>query len=399
MRRIFGQPDENDQRALDEVARDENTGRFQLFLVIGFIVSAIVISSLLSSTNRTPGRLSEEEFAPLVDIITLQPETKRIEIIASGAVRSQVAVQLVPQVSGRVHKINPSLRPGGSFAKDDILFHIEAQDYELAVERFKAEVASARTALQLEMAEGEAASREWEAINPGEPVPDLVARRPQSDDRRAALSAARANLADAQLDLDRTAFFLPFNGRVVSSNIDLGQHLSAGQSYGTVYSLESLEVPVPLADRDLRWLQPLDTVDVTVRSSYLGTEQAYKARVSRIAAELDAQTRFATILVSLNMPDETKGSLTTLVPGVFVSVTFLGAELENVFSVPTAAVQENGRLWTIIEGRLKETRPEIIQAGPQITLVRGLLPGSAVLTSSLPGAIEGMAVRTTVGGE
>ena len=118
-----------------------------------------------------------------------------------------------------------------------------------------------------------------------------------------------------------------------------------------------------------------------------------------IAAELDAQTRFATILVSLNMPDETKGSLTTLVPGVFVSVTFLGAELENVFSVPTAAVQENGRLWTIIEGRLKETRPEIIQAGPQITLVRGLLPGSAVLTSSLPGAIEGMAVRTTVGGE
>jgi RND family efflux transporter MFP subunit len=395
MRRFFGTNEEQYRdSSLEEEHRDERTGRFQLFLVLGFIIGAIVISSLLSSTNRAPRMLSEEEFAPLVETITVQPERRRIEIVGSGAVRSQVAVQLVPQVQGRVSALNPALRPGGSFSKDDVLFRIETDDYELAVERLKAEVASARTSLQLELAEGAAASREWEEINPGEPVPDLVARRPQSNDRRAALSAARANLADAQLDLDRTAFTLPFDGRIVSSNIDLGQYLSAGQSYGTVYSLDGLEVPVPLADRDLKWLQPLENVEVIVRSSYLGLERNYPATASRVAAELDAQTRFATVLVSLKSPEDPAQSQASLVPGVFVSVTFLGTELENVISVPTAAVQENGRLWTIVDGRLKDARPEIIQSGPNTTLVRGLPAGSTILTSGLSGAIDGMAVRT-----
>jgi len=395
MKRFFGLKEEHyGDTSFDDGHGHENTGRIQLLLVVGFVIAAIAISSLLSSTNRAPRIISEEEFAPLVTTLIVQPETRRIEIEGTGAVRSQVAVQLVPQVRGRVNAINPALRPGGSFSKDDVLFHIEDDDYKLAVERLRAEVASARTALKLEQAEGAAASREWEEINPTEPVPDLVARRPQTNDRRAALSAARANLGVAQLDLDRTAFSLPFNGRIVSSDIDLGQYLTAGQSYGSVYSLDGLEVPVPLADRDLKWLQPLTEVEVVVHSSYLGLDQVVPATASRVAAELDAQTRFATVLVSLNIPGNTDQPLTSLVPGVFVTVAFLGAELDDVFVIPTAAVQENGKLWVIVDGRLAEARPEVVQSGSTITLVRGLEPGSEILTSGLSGAIEGMAVRT-----
>jgi hypothetical protein len=84
-----------------------------------------------------------------------------------------------------------------------------------------------------------------------------------------------------------------------------------------------------------------------------------------------------------------------LVPGVFVSVTFIGAELNNVFSVPTAAVRESGKIWTIVDGRLKEVAPEIVQAGPKTTLLRGLTAGDEILTSNLSGAVEGMAVSTS----
>lgn len=384
----------------DDDRRDENTGRLQLFLVVAFIVGAIAISSLLSSTNRTPRMLNEEEFAPLVDTILVQPERRRIEIVGSGAVRSRVSVQLVPQVEGRVTWLTPSLKAGGSFTKDETLFRIEAADYELEVERLRAEVASAQTNLQLEQAEGKAATREWEEIDPNAPVPGLVARRPQIRDRQAALSAARARLATAQLDLDRTAFSLPFDGRVVTSNIDLGQFVAARQSYGTAYPLDGLEVPVPLADRDLKWLQPFESVQAIVRTSYLGIEQEFTATASRIAAELDEQTRFATVIVSLHSTgDRSQSSTATeastiLVPGVFVSVTFIGAELENVFAVPTAAVQESGKIWIIADGRLKSVAPEVVQAGPSTTLLRGLHANDEILTSNLSGAVEGMTVRT-----
>lgn len=377
----------------DPVDRSENIGRLQLALVVSFILFAILVSSLLSSADRTPQLRDEEEFAPLVTTIFVEPETQRIEIIGSGAVSSQVDVQVVPQVQGRVDWLSAVMRPGGAFLKDEVLFRIEAEDFELEVQRRRAEVASARTNLQLEEAEGTAATREWEEITPGEPVPSLVARKPQIRDRRAALASAEAQLASAQLDLDRTNFTLPFNGRIVSSKVELGQFMAAGQSYGTVYSLEGLEVSVPLADKDLKWLQPLTDIEAIITTSYLGIDRQINAKATRVSAQLDAQTRFASVIVSLGQ-NSAVGDALPLVPGVFVSVTFLGPEIDNLLSVPTAAVQENGKIWTVADGRLKSIRPEIVQTGPTNSLVRGLPSGTEILLSNIPGAVENMAVRT-----
>jgi RND family efflux transporter MFP subunit len=383
------------KEAADPTDRAENVGRLQLILVVSFFLFAVLVSSLLSGTDRTPKLKDEEEFAPLVNSTIVNPETQRIEIVGSGAVSSQVDVQIIPQVQGRVDWLSAVMRPGGSFLKDEVLFRIEARDFELEVERRRAEVASARTNLQLEEAEGLAATREWEEITPGEPVPALVARKPQIRDRRAALASAQAQLARAQLDLDRTNFSLPFNGRVVSSNVELGQFMATGQSYGSVYSLDGLEVTVPLADKDLKWLQPLDNVEATIQTSYLGVDRVIRARAARVSAQLDAQTRFASVIVSLGENAGTEDTL-PLVPGVFVSVTFIGPELDNLVTVPTAAVQENGKIWTVVDQRLKSARPEIVQTGPTTSLIRGLAAGTEILLSNLPGAVENMAVRTVV---
>lgn len=383
------------KEAADPTDRAENVGRLQLILVVSFFLFAVLVSSLLSGTDRTPKLKDEEEFAPLVNSTIVNPETQRIEIVGSGAVSSQVDVQIIPQVQGRVDWLSAVMRPGGSFLKDEVLFRIEARDFELEVERRRAEVASARTNLQLEEAEGLAATREWEEITPGEPVPALVARKPQIRDRRAALASAQAQLARAQLDLDRTNFSLPFNGRVVSSNVELGQFMATGQSYGSVYSLDGLEVTVPLADKDLKWLQPLDNVEATIQTSYLGVDRVIRARAARVSAQLDAQTRFASVIVSLGENAGTEDTL-PLVPGVFVSVTFMGPELDNLVTVPTAAVQENGKIWTVVDQRLKSARPEIVQTGPTTSLIRGLAAGTEILLSNLPGAVENMAVRTVI---
>jgi RND family efflux transporter MFP subunit len=383
------------KEAADPTDRAENVGRLQLILVVSFFLFAVVVSSLLSGTDRTPTLKDEEEFAPLVNSTIVNPETQRIEIVGSGAVSSQVDVQIIPQVQGRVDWLSAVMRQGGSFLKDEVLFRIEARDFELEVERRRAEVASARTNLQLEEAEGLAATREWEEITPGEPVPALVARKPQIRDRRAALASAQAQLARAQLDLDRTNFSLPFNGRVVSSNVELGQFMATGQSYGSVYSLDGLEVTVPLADKDLKWLQPLDNVEAIIQTSYLGVDRMIRARAARVSAQLDAQTRFASVIVSLGENAGTEDTL-PLVPGVFVSVTFFGPELDNLVTVPTAAVQENGKIWTVVDQRLKSAQPEIVQTGPTTSLIRGLAAGTEILLSNVPGAVENMAVRTVV---
>jgi len=396
MRRMFdalttSEPHQNG----DGSPRDKVTGRLQLVLVIAFILFALLLSSLLSSTSRAPRIAAEDEFSPLVASLKVQPVTRQIEITGSGAVKARVTVGIVPQVQGRITSLSAAMQPGGEFVADEALFQIEATDFELEVERLKSEVASARTALQLEEAEGIAATREWEAINPGEPVPDLVARKPQIRDKKAALTAAEARWATAKLNLERTTFSLPFTGRVVTSNIERGQFVAAGQSFGTAYPLDALEVAVPLADTDLKWLQPLDNVSATITTSYLGRDVTINAASIRVGAELDARTRFANVIVSLpSIKEEEPNAAASLVPGVFVEVTFKGPALDNVFALPTSAIQENGTVWLIEEGRLKEAKPDIVQTGPSETLVRGLENPSEVMTSHLAGSLEGMSVRT-----
>lgn len=376
----------------DGSPRDKALGRLQLGLVIAFILFALILSSILSSTSRTPDIAAEAEFSPLVASEILSPVTKQIEITGSGAVKARVTVGIVPQVQGRITSVSDTMQPGGQFGAGETLFQIERADYELEVERLQSEVASARTALQLEEAEGIASTQEWQAINADEPAPDLVARKPQIRDRKAALAAAEARWSTAKLNLDRTRYTLPFAGRIVSSNIERGQFVAAGQSFGTAYPLDALEVSVPLADSDLKWLQPLDEVKATITTSYLGREVEIEAATIRIGAELDPRTRFATAIVSLPAPNE--GEAAALVPGVFVTVTFKGPSIDNVFAIPTAALQENGTVWLIEDGRLAEAHPTIIMSGPRQTLVRGLANQSEIMTSQLSGALAGMAVRT-----
>ena len=52
---------------------------------------------------------------PLVRVIKIQPETVRLTVQAEGTVRPRTETEMVPEVSGRVVEISPSLAAGGFF--------------------------------------------------------------------------------------------------------------------------------------------------------------------------------------------------------------------------------------------------------------------------------------------
>ena len=66
----------------------------------------------------------------------------------------------------------------------------------------------------------------------------LARREPQLAEAQASLDSAKAQLADAELSLRRTAVVSPFDGRVRSESVDVGQFAGAGQS------LEQFSLPM-----------------------------------------------------------------------------------------------------------------------------------------------------------
>jgi multidrug efflux system membrane fusion protein len=362
-------------------------GIIQLVIVIAFIASALVVNQLMQSRYEPAGRNAGGERALFVDTVVVDPAPYQIVFETNGTVDARVDINIVPQVSGRIIAVDPAFYDGGTFTPATDLFQIDPRDYELDTQRLAAEVARARTALQLEAAEATAALAEWSQINGDQPAPDLVARRPQRAEAEANLQAAQASLGSAELALSRTRYTLPFSGRVHTSRIAPGQFVQAGQSYGTAFDLSSLEVTTALEGQRLEWLLSSAETFVEISADHLGQTHTYDGVLRRSAASLDPLTRFATVRFGFHSDS------VALVPGVFARITVYGPKLDNISQVPASALQQNGLIWLVTADQtLQAHEPEIIFSDPLFLALRGLPAGATVVTSRISGGASGTKV-------
>ena len=368
--------------------KDKRIGKLQLLLVIAFVVGGFAFSSLLKITSGDYSRDGVDDRTLFVETSLVAPGPYQITFEATGNVDARTNISVVPEVSGRIIKVHDQFFDGGRFNEGEVMFTIDPRDFRLEVQRLDAEVARAKTALEIEEAESAAALAEWAQINPNKKAPSLVAREPQLAEARANVSAARAQLANAKLDLERTRFTLPFDGRVITSDIALGQFVQAGQAYGTVFDANSLEVTASLEDNKLKWLLEADDPSITITSTYLGETNRFDGYLKRGAANLDAGTRFATVRFGL------RDAGTELVPGVFTAITVAGSERGNITRVPASALQTDGNIWFVnSDETLSAIAPDILYAGSDHVAVRNIEDPTRVVTSRVSGVTEGMAIR------
>lgn len=367
-------------------------GFIQLIAVIAFIVASFVISGMLHTEKRNTLKNNSAQRVLFVETTNVTPQTRRIAFNATGNIKARANVNIVPEVSGRIQYVSADFYEGGLFQGNKPLFKIDPRDYELSVQRLSATVAQAKTALDLQRAEAQAAIEEWRVMNGKKKAPALVARAPQLAEAQANLDAAKAQLAEAQLDLSRATFTLPFSGRVLSSNLEQGQYVMAGQSYGSVFDLSSLEISASLDQQKLEWLTQTKDPQITAQIKINGKEETYPLRLKRSAASLDNGTRFGTIAFGFEAPP------TNILPGNFARLHIEGPQRENITILPAAALQKGGEIWLVdANNQIHSLIPDILYAGDDSIMVTNINGPQTVVTSRLSGATEGMNVQTESG--
>jgi RND family efflux transporter MFP subunit len=334
---------------------------------------------------------------------TIRLDSQPMIVEGEGTVRPLREIQLVPQVSGKIVYISPSLVDGGQFNKDDPLLRIDPVDYELAVTLAQAKVKNSESVLEIAAEEAAAAREEWRLLNQGgedsSPPPPLVAKEPQLAAARAQLAADQADLRKALLNLERTEIRAPFNGRVSSENVDIGQYVRTTETLATLFSTEAAEIIVPIEDNSLYWFhvpgftpgeQP--GAPVTVQARFAGREVAWQGRVVRAEGQLDERTRLVNVVVRVEEPYAAKPPLVT---GLFVKVEIRGRTLENSAALPRPALRENDLVWVVdADGRLRFREVAVARlTADQVIVSDGLAAGEQVVTSGLRAVTDGMQVR------
>jgi RND family efflux transporter MFP subunit len=293
---------------------------------------------------------------------------------------------------------------GGSFAEGDALLRIDDADYRTAVQR--SEAALERAEVEHEFARDELERLKRLHAQNLTSQSQLDAARRTFRVAEANLLEGRAALEQAQRDLDRTELRAPFDGLVRDEQVDLGQFISRGNSIGTIYATDYVEVRLPMAADQLVYLGMPVYVrgelpeamrpPVSVAADFGQVRLVWDGELVRMEAEVDERSRMVYGVARVRME---KDSEIPMIPvGLFVQAEIRGRRVDDVVRLPRSAMRDSNQVLVVDEdNRLRFRQVTILRLEHDEVLVSaGLENGELVCISPMQTVVDGMQVEAVI---
>lgn len=373
-------------------------------LPLVLIISAVLVVAMLVNVNRNkrPERIENTDKAVMVDVIQAERRSLNFVVNTQGTVAPSTETILVSEVSGKVSSVSAAFVAGGFFRAGEVLLQIDPSDYQTALKRAEAALASRQARLADEQARSDQALRDWRNLGrTGEPS-ELVLRKPQLQDARANVSAAEADVQKARRDLQRTRITVPYDGLVTEKGVDIGQFVAPGTPLGVTFSVDTAEVRLPISVNDVAYLELPSVMEASGKSFpqvELTAEEGnsirrWQARIIRTEGVVDTNSRMIYAVAEITDPYGVLGisEQDELKVGTFVRAGIEGIAVEDMIVLPRYAMQNDTTVLIVNDKNLLEIRPvRIARAEPRVVYIdSGLSGGERVITTNLDAPIPGM---------
>lgn len=319
------------------------------------IIAAIALVAFLMIMHEEPEKESKAEELMEAHIVSVKPQTVTDIITGHGQVKARWETTLSSEVSGRILSVSDKFLSGAEFNKGDVLAVVDDTNYLAALAEAKSRLATAKRTLKEEEQRSKIAQENWETSGfLGKPT-DLVLRKPQLAEARAAIESAKAAIKKAEYDLKQTKITAPYDGVVISRNINPGNLLQMGTVIGSIYDRSLYEITVPLSVHAVARLPKQESEakhKVIIRSQK--SDKIWEGSVSRIEQVIDQKNRWQNVIIEMSNSKE-------LLPGEFVTVEFTGQIYDNILAFPENIPGSDGYVWYVdAQNHLQRFTPDIL---------------------------------------
>jgi RND family efflux transporter MFP subunit len=392
-------------------------------IILGAAVAAVVI---INQTEPTAKKINTtRKSAALVETTTVQRGTYSPKLRVLGTVQSAQDIVLSPRVSGQVIEMASDFVPGGMVYKGDLLLRIDPADYENALSISKSELEQSEASREIELARQELAKKELKMLEGtiDDTNRSLVLREPQIASIEAEVSAAKAAVERAKLDLERTSIYAPFDAQVLTRSVNIGSQVTNGDELGTLIGLDQYWIMATVPVRSLRWVQfpklsaPGKAGDPDVATSkdavtgnlsadvkgskvILRNQDAWgkdvyrEARVARMIGTLDQQTRLARVLITVDDPLGYESDVPPLILETLIETEIHARPIEDVVRLQREYVRDKDTVWLMKDDKLEIRQIDVEFRDAQYAYIRsGLETGDEVVTTTLATVAEGVGLR------
>ena len=374
----------------------------RVLLPIGILIVSIGVAVTLV---RNPTRIEESapEIVPIsVRVAAVETQSVQIDVESQGKAQAARQASVSSNVQGPVAWVSPSLEAGAYVEAGEPLLRLEASDFETAVIRSQAGFDQARAEAEFSQAD---LSR----------IQELAGRRLASEaelqnaQRQATIAAARladakAALDQAQLDQERSVLRAPFNAIVASRDVALGQFVNRAESVAVLFDADSVDVRVPLAIRQLGYLDvPAGfrgefesglAPSVELTGNYGGKKYTWRGTLLRTEATIDPNSNTVQAIIRVEQPAASNQAI-PLPIGLFVEAKIAGKRIDDLIALPRAVIRNNSQVLVVdAENKMYFRDVDIFRLEEDRVLISGgLLAGERICISPIQAVVDGMSVQ------
>jgi RND family efflux transporter MFP subunit len=389
----------------DKVVADKK----QIIIPIAILVVGVIAYFGFSSLKTPPEEKAEVDNTPIVDVENIVVAPMTLQVSSYGIVKPKYETSLVAQVNGEIVELSNVFVRGGFVKKGQLLARIDPNDYHAALIEAQANMASARAALEKEVAQGKVAEREWNQIKDTSPT-ELSLRKPQLAQELARVKSAQASVLRAERNLQRTEIKAPYDAMIDNRMIGLGSFVSVGTQIGKLLGTAIAEIRLPVADNQLQFLiDQGHNAKVKLVGTYAGESVEWLADIARNEGVIDNTSRMTYLVAEIQNPyllqvklqetlaekkanDSTE--LSNIVPlrfGSYVQAKIQGVEIKNASMLPRHLVVGNKVGLLNEDSKLHYATIHIIrQQGANVVVSGGLFDGDKLIVSALDYPVDGM---------
>jgi len=308
---------------ISRAAEPEESG-FPTGKILGTLGTLAIVAIAVFFTYRLwiqPRRL------PVVELMTVKPsinQTNTATLTASGYLVAEKQSTVTARMSGRVVRLG--FEVGSKVRRGDVLAVMESSELQ-------AQLGEARANLQ-------EVSRDYERQRAL--FREGVTSRSLLDSAESQRTAAAARVQRLNVLLEDMVVRSPFDGTVISKNIELGEMVSpfvsaetpsggaGGGSIATIADLSTLEVEADVNEASLGQLREGQPAEISV-DAFPG--QKWRGRLRQIIPTANRAKGVVQVKVAISDPSD------RLLPEMSSSVSFLQAERT------VAEIQEKPKIW------------------------------------------------------
>jgi len=357
---------------------------------VGLLLSFIFLTLIGCHKSQDQQGMPPNTALP-VAVLEVNPTTVAITGEAVGQTEGAKEVEVRPRIGGILLK--RKYNEGSAIKAGQSLFLIDPEPYKIALSQAKAQ-------LDQSIARAEQAKREkkrLESLIDSQSISQRDFDNATSDEAFsiAAVSQARANLKQAELNLSYTNVTAPVDGISGRFQFSEGALVSANTSLlTTLVQINPIWVRFSFSDNELKALGGvLNEKNIGEVSLVLpdGSEYSKKGKINFAATQIDPTLGTQQLRATFENNEQ------QILPGQFVRVRVTSGKKDGVFLVPQLAVlnSDQGRfVFVVNEKNQANPRPVVTGEwkGQDWVILNGLKSGDKVIVNNLIKVRPGMPV-------